>query len=173
MINQIEPEKVLFRATICFLKKGNEVLLAKKTRKIGAGKWNGYGGGIDQDETPLQSAKRELQEECGIDINTEKTKQVAIVDFYNTKEDGEKFCCRCDIFIITDWVGEIKETDEMITPTWFPITDLPLEEMMPADPDWVPLAIDDSIGLFKANAYYGPRQSHLIKKTEIQFVDEL
>jgi hypothetical protein len=39
----MKKEKVLSRATVCFLTKEDKILLGMKTRKIGAGCWNGYG----------------------------------------------------------------------------------------------------------------------------------
>ena len=51
------------RATLMFIRVGDEVLLIEKQRGIGAGKINGPGGKIDPGETPLECAIRETQEE--------------------------------------------------------------------------------------------------------------
>ncbi len=58
-------EKTLLNATICFSKKGNQILLAFKTEKIGKDCWNGYGGGIEYGENAKIAAVRELKEETG------------------------------------------------------------------------------------------------------------
>ena len=61
-----EPQ---IRATLMFVLRdaafggGQEVLLIRKKRGIGAGKINGPGGKIDPGESPLQCAIRETREE--------------------------------------------------------------------------------------------------------------
>ncbi|MBI4136155.1 MAG: NUDIX domain-containing protein [Candidatus Vogelbacteria bacterium] len=54
-------EKVLKEATLVFLVRAGKVLLARKTRHIGEGRWNGYGGGIDSGENLIQCAIRECR----------------------------------------------------------------------------------------------------------------
>lgn len=46
-------EKTLLKAVIVFPLRRRSVLLAKKAEKIGAGCWNGYGGGIVESETAI------------------------------------------------------------------------------------------------------------------------
>jgi 8-oxo-dGTP diphosphatase len=169
-----EPEKILYNATICFLVRGNEVLLAKKVRKIGAGKLNGYGGGIEPGQSIIENAIDEIRVESGgVEINPDTVEQVARVHFHNITQGGEKFCCTCEILIIRDWNGIPGDSDEMVSPTWFPINNLPIKHMMLADPEWIPLALDEKQGLFEAHVYYGPRQESLRQPTEITFVETL
>jgi 8-oxo-dGTP diphosphatase len=52
--------------TICFIKRGNELLLINKEAKIWMGRWNGIGGKIQQGETPEECIIREVKEETGI-----------------------------------------------------------------------------------------------------------
>jgi len=134
----MKEEKVLIDAVLCFLVKDNQVLLARKAKKIGAGCWSGYGGGIDDGETEIQSMIRELKEESGIIAKEESLEKVAIIDFHNTKSDGEKFICKVHIYLVNNWIGEPRETEEMLTPTWFDVAKLPFGEMMPSDKDWLP-----------------------------------
>lgn len=57
----------LRKATLCFLIKDNQILLAMKKRGFAAGKWNGAGGKMDdRDETIRDAAIRETGEEIGI-----------------------------------------------------------------------------------------------------------
>ena len=51
------------RATLMFIREGNDVLLMQKLRGIGAGKINAPGGKIESGETPLEGAIRETEEE--------------------------------------------------------------------------------------------------------------
>jgi len=160
-------EKTLLNATLCFLVREGEVLLAIKTQKIGKGCWNGYGGGIDEGETPIQATVRELGEESEIITSPEHLTKVAVVDFHNTKSDGSVFVCRVHVFLVKQWVGEPKETDEMITPTWF--KELPLDNMMLADKFWLPPALSGK--KITATAKYGPFQQELIGEVTIQEVE--
>ena len=68
------PQKILadrylvVPRTIIFILKENQVLLQKasETKKIFPGYYNGVGGHIERGETPLEGARRELQEETGL-----------------------------------------------------------------------------------------------------------
>lgn len=153
-------EKTLLEATLVFLIRGKQLLLARKTRHIGAGKWNGYGGGIEHGETLTQCAVRECWDESGLEIEPEDLEKVAEVTFHNTKGNGEKFSCLVHVYLARKWVGEPSKSGEMATPTWFSFSELPLTEMMPADPFWLPLVLSGKkiIG----EAHYGPFQGKLI-----------
>ena len=50
----------------------SKLLLIKRNKKPYKGCWNGIGGKIENDETPLEAAKRECMEETGISINNPK-----------------------------------------------------------------------------------------------------
>jgi 8-oxo-dGTP diphosphatase len=162
-------EKVL-KTTACFLMNENgQILLAKKARKIGAGCWNGYGGKIEEGEKIAEAAARELLEETGgVVVLPEHLEKMAIVDFHTEKEDGKIFICQVHFFLARKkWEGEAKETDEMLSPTWF--DELPLDEMMPADREWLPVALSGK--KIRAKARYGPFQKVLLGPVEIIEVD--
>lgn len=168
-------EKTLLNATVCLLVKDDEVMLGIKTKKIGAGCRNGYGGGIEPDELIKEAAIRELEEETGskvgkvfITTNKENLDKVAVVDFENTKSDGSSFVCKVHFFIIKEWNGEAVNTDEMVDPKFFKINDLPFGDMMLADREFFPLILNGK--KITATAKYGPYQKELLGPVIIQEV---
>ena len=54
------------RGTLLFVVRDDRILLIHKKRGLGAGKINGPGGRIDDGETPLQCALREVDEEVEV-----------------------------------------------------------------------------------------------------------
>lgn len=165
----MKEEKTLLNATLCFLVKDDQVLLGMKTKKIGQGCWNGYGGGIEEEETSEQSILRELKEEAKIITSPNYLDKVAVIYFHNTKSDGNVFVCKVHVYLVHKWAGEPKATGEMASPTWFQKDELPLEKMMPADREWLPIVLSGKKII--AEAHYGPFQKVLLKTTELQYVD--
>jgi len=147
--------------------------LGMKTRKIGMGCWNGYGGGVEEKESVLECAIRELKEESGLIAKYENLEKVAIVDFHNEKSDGSIFVSRVHFFLVKDWTGEPVETEDnaMITPTFFDYDNLPYDNMMPADKAYFPLILKGKKLL--VTSYYSPFQKELKRKVEIKEVEEL
>jgi 8-oxo-dGTP pyrophosphatase MutT (NUDIX family) len=120
------------KATICFLVKNGQVILAKKKSRVGAGFYNGYGGKLEEGETLAECAKRETYEECGIQIELDQTELAAVIDFYA----GENPQFSCHIFIAKDWKGEGFESDEMGPPEVFSLDALPYDQMLAGDRLW-------------------------------------
>ena len=165
----MDMEKVLKDAVLCLPirgEHGDEVLLAKKTRAIGAGLLNGYGGGIEKGETPEMAMLRELEQESGIIAHPNALTKIAVVDFHNTKTDGEMFRCRVHTYVLTGWHGEAEPTEEMIEPAWYPVDALPFDRMMLADKHWMPIALAASAPIY-VQAWYGPKRQTLLRTVEI------
>ena len=124
------------QATLCFLVRGNEVLLGFKKTGLGEGKWNGIGGKIEPRETPAQAIPREGKEE--IKVTLKKFEQRAFIKFYNVlMHDGTRSDLNAYVFLATEWDGEAQETDEML-PRWFSKDTIPFHAMWIDDPYWLP-----------------------------------
>lgn len=161
-------QKILLRASLVFPVTATHTLLAIKKQKIGAGFLNGVGGGVENDETPEESALREAFEEWKILIPPHSLHRVGVIDFHNNAAEGKTFTCRVYTFLADSWDGEPQEGTEMGLPTLFPKNNLPLAHMMPADRDWLPPIMRG--GYITAQAWYGPEQKSIIKPTEVSTV---
>ncbi len=125
------------KSTLCFCIKDDQVLLAMKKRGFGSGKWNGYGGKVQAEENPVTGAVRELEEESGLVVDEKDLQHVALVRFYF---DGNPIF-ECFVYMTHSWQSEPVETEEM-RPQWYPISNLPFEEMWAADAKWIPLILN-------------------------------
>ncbi len=61
---------LMFKYTVCFVKKNNELLMLNREKAPIMGVWNGVGGKIEKGETPDMGAQREVFEETGIEVES-------------------------------------------------------------------------------------------------------
>lgn len=126
------------QATLLFLLKDNQILLAMKKRGFGKGRWNGVGGKPNLNENIIDTAVRETQEE--IEITPKNIEKVAVLDFYF--KNKSEFDQQVLVFTTHDWEGDPVETEEM-KPQWFDLDKIPFDTMWPDDPFWLPLVLND------------------------------
>ena len=55
--------------TLCFIEKGNELLMLNRVKAPNMGLWNGVGGKLEKNEDKFCGIKREIKEETGLDIS--------------------------------------------------------------------------------------------------------
>ncbi len=65
------PERPIASVAACVF-KGNRVLVIKRANQPSQGLWSVPGGMVELGETIQDAAKRELNEECGIEIEVDK-----------------------------------------------------------------------------------------------------
>ena len=132
-------------ATLCFLLKDDEICLALKKVRFGAGKHNGFGGKVgDKDEfkgeTVEEALVREGQEEFGITI--EDYKKVGVITFvvpHNPDWDQV-----VHVYTATKWDREPTESEEM-KPIWFKLNEIPYELMWDDDQYWLPRVLGGEV----------------------------
>ena len=112
-----------------------EVLLGMKKRGFGQGKWNGFGGKLEGDETIEQGTIRELQEESGIVANTIKRMGYLV---FKMVESGK--IMRVHVYETWDFQNEPVESEEM-RPKWYTESSIPYALMWLDDPYWLPLLL--------------------------------
>lgn len=165
-----QEEVILKEATLIYLVSDNKILLPKKARKIGMGRRNGYGGGVEKGENLIQCAIRELEEEAGIKSNPEDLEKVAELRFKNTNSDGTNWEIVVHTYFAKKWEGEVRETEDgaMTDPKWFSFTEIPFHEMMDADREWLPQVLSGKKLIVRT--HYGPFQKELLEPITIEEV---
>ena len=146
------------QATLLFLVKNNQILLAMKKRGFGVNRWNGVGGKPILNENILDTAIRETQEEIG--VTPKNISQVATLDFYF--QDNPKLDQQVVVYLAKEWEGEPVETEEM-NPKWFDIEKIPFDSMWPDDPYWLPLVLTNK----KIQAKFVLGENDIILEKEI------
>lgn len=121
-------------AVLCFIKHENKLLLMHKKRGLGKGKINAPGGRIEKDETALQAAIRETEEE--VCLTPENLEQRAQLNFIFT--DG--YSMKVHVFFADKHSGTMTETEEAI-PFWCDIQNIPYKKMWEDDALWLPIVL--------------------------------
>jgi 8-oxo-dGTP diphosphatase len=123
------------RATLLFVIRDDEILLIRKKRGLGAGKINGPGGRLEGDESPLEAAIREVEEEVGvtpIGIQERGELRFQFVDGY---------AIHVYVFSATGCLGKVRESDEAL-PIWTPLCEIPYDQMWADDAIWLPWMLE-------------------------------
>jgi len=121
--------------TLIIIHRDPHVLLGKKKRGFGQGKWNGFGGKVMDNESIESAAVRELHEEAGVVVLESHLEKMALIDF-SFENDPEVL--EVHVFRVSDFSGEPQESDEML-PKWYHKDELPYDVMWVDDKHWFPL----------------------------------
>ena len=134
------------KATLVYPLKANYTLMATKLKKVGRDKLNGFGGKPKPKDISIRhTATREFMEEAGSEINTKPENLVirAEIDFYNFDNKTNEPNWSVVIFTVRDFTGLAETTLEMEKPLYYDINDLPFEDMMPADCEFLPRVLSN------------------------------
>lgn len=123
--------------TNCFICKEDKILLGMKKRGFGVGRWNGFGGKVQGDESVEKAARRELFEEAGLLSEFMEKRAILLFDI----QRGLKIL-EVHVFITSFFRGEPQESEEMRL-QWFAYEDIPYAGMWQADHYWLPLILKD------------------------------
>ncbi|URZ02702.1 NUDIX hydrolase [Clostridium felsineum] len=74
--------------TICFIKRGEEVLLLNREKPSWMGSWNGVGGKLKENETPEECILREIHEETGMKFESIDYKGIVTWDDGDNNIEG-------------------------------------------------------------------------------------
>lgn len=149
--------------TICYVIRGNQILLGLKKINTGQGLFNGFGGHVEKGETVRQAAIRELQEESGLEALTIKKCGLSLV------AEDNKPISELHFFLATEYQNDPQTTEEM-DPQWFFLNQIPYDRMWPTDRYILPLFIN-----FEKNISYfhlSPNSQRILEY-EVQPVSQL
>lgn len=142
-----------------------KILLGRKKRGMGYGKWNGFGGKLEAGETMRECAARELYEECGLRVMPGDLEIAA--DFYFHQPSAPEWSHAGVVYFARTWEGAPRVSDEM-EPRWFAADEIPYDEMWEADRKWLPLLLAGQ--KLRGTIYFDEDGDHVIgmELTEIQ-----
>ena len=100
----------MLNTTLCYITRGDEVLMLhriKKKNDLNEGKWIGIGGKFEEGESPDECLLREAMEETGLSLTSWRCR--GVVTFLTTGPwEGEYMY----LFTADGFEGELKECDE-------------------------------------------------------------
>jgi 8-oxo-dGTP diphosphatase len=97
-------------ATLCYVRNGEQTLMVhrvKKAQDMHLGKWNGLGGKLEPGETPEECARREIQEESGLEVADLTWKGLLTFPGFSNDEDWYAF-----VFVATVVDGPLIDSPE-------------------------------------------------------------
>lgn len=109
-----------------------------KKRGFGAKKYTGFGGKIEPGEEIRSAARRELHEECGIQIPLDALKYRARLRFLFPHKAS--WSQEVHLFLACSGGQAARESDEMI-PSWFDVKHIPYMAMWQDGAFWLPLVL--------------------------------
>lgn len=109
------------------------IFLAKKARGTGKGKWLGFGGKIDGDETALDGAIREMKEETGLNLSPKQLTKSGLILFTFLTDPvvkAEMHVFTCDKSDFDE--NQVRLNDEFLgNGQWFKRHEMPVNVSLP------------------------------------------
>ena len=94
----------MINTSLCYIEKDGDYLMIhriKKKNDVNHDKWIGVGGKFEAGESPFDCARREIREECGVEVKDLRYR--GIVTFVSD-EYGTEYM---HLFTATEYVGDI------------------------------------------------------------------
>lgn len=115
-----------------------QVLLGRKLTGLGLGRWVGPGGKVEEGETLVEAAIRELEEEVGLIAHPDDLEPIARLDY--PFPGRPHLSQRSHAYRLRRFSGAVRASEEL-SPKWWPLLELPLEDMWSDAKLWLPRAL--------------------------------
>lgn len=128
--------------------QNGRILLGMKRHGTGTGLWqHAFAGKVEKNETILEAAIRELQEETKLEVLPQNLEKIGLFEYEFSNPSLVPFVMEVHIFRAKSWTGHPKTTSE-IRPKWFNIEDIPFSEMWPDNSYWLTKSIEENIAIY-------------------------
>lgn len=111
------------------------VLLIRKKRGMGAGKWNAPGGKVEPGESAVQAAARETREETGL---TPVSPRYAGLLEFRFAPGSSSWDNLCRVFHAGAFEGTLCSEHDECAPEWVGLDAIPYDGMWEDDRSWLP-----------------------------------
>jgi 8-oxo-dGTP diphosphatase len=123
-MNNLDKKYPRIGVGVMIMNKKREVLLGLRKGSHGSGEWSFPGGHLEFGETIFETAKREVKEETG--LNIEKFKLISVADEMRYIKTDNKHYVNIGVEgIYQGGIPEIKEPDKCEEWRWFKLEKLP------------------------------------------------
>lgn len=155
-----------------FIQQEGRVLLGlgAEDKKVGALKWNGFGGGVEESDEDLEVAvRREMLEETKAEVGDLEYR--GVVDFHRKGKINRVHMYVTDQYRLPEGETDfILDPREFIKTDWFLSENLP-EAMMDGDKYWLPQVLAG--GVVSGEVHYTPEFDLIDHKLEFKDYEEL
>lgn len=154
-------ERKAIPAVLVYVRHRDEVLMvhrnaADRPGDYHAGRWNGLGGKLEPDESPLEAARREVREESGLDLPEDVFTALGSVTFPNFKAHKNE---DWNVWVFVARASDTHRAAPVRGPEgdlhWVPAAELLGLNLWPGDRHFVPLVLEER-PFFATIWYRGP-----------------
>ncbi len=146
-------------STLCYAERDGQVLMLHRAKEPNFGLWTAPGGKLEWDESPVECAIREMQEETGLVVE-----RPALRGVITEVSPVEHYQWMMFVFVAPRFAGQVGQCREGEL-AWIPI-DRVLQLPIPqADAVFFPRIITPSAGVYQAKFIYD-EQIRLVRVVE-------
>ncbi len=140
---------------LVYLRRGEEVLLMHRRKEPNLGLWIAPGGKVELDESPRETALREMEEETGLRLHGLRWR--GLCTEVSLTEDWQWLLF---IYLAEQFEGELRAERREGDLAWVPVADylagrLPMPQ---ADRIFAPKVLDDAVPFFEAKFVYDAQE---------------
>ncbi|MFD3444161.1 8-oxo-dGTP diphosphatase [Microbacteriaceae bacterium 4G12] len=135
----------------------DEVLLGRKKKGLGLGKYVAPGGKVEPGEGIPDAMAREVLEEVGLAVEVADLSARGVLTYLFPHRPA--WSQQSSVFVTRRWAGVERESDEL-APEWFAIDEIPLGSMWDDAKHWLPAALAGEY--VEASFSFGPDNSSVV-----------